>query len=137
MLMEDKSVAETIAAAEQADIAVFTVGVLDERSAFARAGYFSDEELQSLAKRGIVGDVCAHLIDGKGQICGSEYEKRIIAVPMDRIQSIPVRIGIAYGEYKLQGVYAALRAGYFTAFVTNTAMAGRLLRRKHLEEKGK
>ena len=92
MLMEDKSVAETIAAAEQAGHRGVYRRSTDERSAFARAGYFSDEELQRPCKKRIVGDVCAHLIDGKGQICGSEYEKRIIAVPMDRIQSIPVRI---------------------------------------------
>lgn len=126
-LQDDPIVSKGLRLAKQSTIAIFTVGVFDHFSAFVRAGYFSEKELQELKKLGAVGDICSHVINSQGQLCDTALENRTLALPYEDIISIPTRICIAANMVKYECVKAALHGSCFNVFVTNQTMADKLL----------
>ncbi len=127
-VIKDRSIIQSMDFARQATVAVFTVGVFGEFSAFVRAGYFSEEELQKLKSNGAVGDICSHIINSEGKLCDLSIEKRTVAVSFEGILAIPTRIGIAADLHKYQCIKAALQSSCFNIFVTNEMMAQELLK---------
>ncbi len=89
----------------------------------ARAGYLKSDEMEQLAQKGAVGDVCTHIINSEGEICDKSLDSRTVAVPYDRIKKAETRIGIAIGESKVESILGALKGGAVNVFVTNETTA--------------
>jgi deoxyribonucleoside regulator len=127
LVVKDRNIARVLLLAGKASIAIFTVGVFGDMSAFVRAGYFSGAEVDALKRAGAVGDICSHIIDRRGLLCAPHIEKRVVAVSFEDITKIPTRIAVAAGSYKHECILAALRAGAMSILVTNEQTASRLL----------
>ncbi|MCU0492685.1 MAG: sugar-binding transcriptional regulator [Chloroflexaceae bacterium] len=127
-LLAQRNVAETMAVARAADVALVGIGaLLPDVSSLLRAGYLSPEEFEAIRARGAVGDICARHFDSQGQQVAPEIDDRLISVTLDDLKEIPTVIGAACTPAKAPAMLAALRGGYLDILVTDSAAAEALL----------
>ena len=56
----------------------------------------------------------------------SPFAGRIIAIKMEDYMNIPVKIGVATGDEKLQAIKAAIKGGYVNVLITDLQTAEKL-----------
>lgn len=76
---------------------------------------------------GAVGDVASRFYDATGAEVSYAGADRLVAVPLDVLGRVPVRIAVAYGAIKVPSVVAGARGGHFNQLVTDPGTAGLLL----------
>ena len=118
---------DTLAEGKACDVAVVGIGGILPTSTMVQAGYFTPEEFLGLADRGIVGDICCHFLDEKGNARFPELSERIVGITPDGLRTIPKTIGVATGFEKARGVAAVLRGGFLKALVCDRELAQALL----------
>jgi DNA-binding transcriptional regulator LsrR (DeoR family) len=74
-----------------------------------------------------VGDVASRFYDADGQEVAYEGADRLIAIPLDVLRAVPVRIAVVHGALKVPSVIAGARGGYFTHVITDPATAAGVL----------
>ncbi|WP_432544679.1 sugar-binding transcriptional regulator [Kineococcus sp. SYSU DK002] len=74
-----------------------------------------------------VGDVASRFYDERGTEVAYEGADRLIAIPLEVLRAVPVRIAVAYGDLKVPSIVAGARGGHFTHLVTDPATASALL----------
>jgi DNA-binding transcriptional regulator LsrR (DeoR family) len=125
ILMEMRSVKETLDIARRASLAVFGIGSVDcDRSSYFQFTSLSINDLDRIAKtyRG-VGEIGAHVYDSSGNPVAQEYANRVIGLTLLELKSIPFRIGVAATAVKARPIYGALRGGYLSALITDELAA--------------
>lgn len=129
LLEEDPHLAQVMALARQANVAVFTIGAFGERSALVREGFLSEGLMRELEAKGAVGDICTHVITSDGTICDKELDARTIAIDLADIRKMRYRIGVAQGISKVPAICGALSSGMMNVFVTNEYTAEQVLKK--------
>jgi DNA-binding transcriptional regulator LsrR (DeoR family) len=79
--------------------------------------------------RSAVGDVCSRFFDSTGDEVDFEGRDRLIAVELEALRHIPVTIGVAVGDDKVDSIIAGARGGYFNQLVTDPVSAEAILKR--------
>lgn len=129
-LLETKSVRETINLGRKADVALLGVGTTTaEYSSFYLAGYISQQELQRLRREGAVGDVGGLHFDAQGGPASEDFSDRLVSIRRKELLAIPVRLGVAGGEGKVDAIVGALRGRYLNVLVTDSMTARKILDR--------
>jgi DNA-binding transcriptional regulator LsrR (DeoR family) len=129
-LLETKSVRETINLGRKADVALLGVGTTTaEYSSFYLAGYISQQELQRLRREGAVGDVGGLHFDIQGGPASEDFSDRLVSIRRKEMLVIPVRLGVAGGEGKVDAILGALRGHYLNVLVTDSMTARKILDR--------
>lgn len=129
-LLETKSIRETISLGRKADVALLGVGTTTpEYSSFYLAGYISQQELQRLRREGAVGDVGGLHFDLEGDPACEDFSDRLVSIRRKELLAIPVRLGVAGGEGKVDAILGALRGGYLNVLVTDSVAARKILDR--------
>jgi DNA-binding transcriptional regulator LsrR (DeoR family) len=127
-LREDRSIRRTLEIAAQADVALVGVGSTRPAvSAMLRAGYTDESELAQLRALGAVGDVCGHHFGLGGELVDVELNRRIIAIDVEALRSIPRVIGVATGADKAEAILGAARARLVDVVVTDDVTARAVL----------
>lgn len=127
-LLAERTIADTLYAAAQADIALVGIGAIDPSiSSLMRAGYLTIEEFNAIRVAGVVGDICARHFDITGQLAAPEIDARMISISLDRIARIPVVVGVACGAAKARAIFGALRGNYLGVLVTDSDAAAAVL----------
>jgi len=88
---------------------------------------FSKTWRKQVLAAGARADVCATLINDKGQVVRSPLDKVGLAINAKQIRRIPEIVGIAGGLEKADAILAALRGNWITTLVTDAGVARRLL----------
>lgn len=81
--------------------------------------FLGDEDHQFLRDNNVAGEICTHFFNADGMKVKTPFDNRIIAVELDDYLTIPTRIGVAGGQYKVPAILGALRGGYINALVTD------------------
>lgn len=118
---------EVLAEGAACDVAVVGIGGILPTSTLVGAGYFTPEEFLGLSEAGIVGDVCCHFLDERGEPRYGELSGRIVGLTAKQLRAIPKTVGVATGAEKAAGVAAALRGGFATMLVCDGPLAQALL----------
>jgi DNA-binding transcriptional regulator LsrR (DeoR family) len=127
-LLADTSIAETMALAARAEVALVGVGALTSDSVVLQASaLLSEEQISELKARGMVGNIALRFYDADGQPIEHEVNDRIIALDLEQIKGIPRVIGVAGGPDKVESIRAALRGSLIDVLVTDNRTATRLL----------
>ena len=84
---------------------------------------FGTEVVKRLDDAMAVGELLIAPFDIAGRFVGGDLRDRTIAFDVDRLDRIPVRIGVAGGASKVRPILGALRAGALTALVTDVRTA--------------
>jgi DNA-binding transcriptional regulator LsrR (DeoR family) len=127
-LQADKQIAETLALAARADVAIVGLGVPSPDAVLLRDGsILNAEDLAALRRAGAVGDIVLRYIDADGHPLDLTLNERIIGLTLAQLMHIPRVIGVAGGEQKYAVIRAALRGRWLDVLVTDQATAQRLL----------
>lgn len=127
-LLETKSIKETINLGKKADVALVGVGTTSpEYSSFYLAGYVTLQELNSLRSEGAIGDVCGLQYDRNGQPVCEDFCERRVTIRRNDLLSIPIRLGVAGGEGKVETILGALRGKYINVLVIDNMTARKVL----------
>jgi DNA-binding transcriptional regulator LsrR (DeoR family) len=103
---------------DRLDVAVFGIG-----GPAWTAAAFGEAACRQLAEAAAVGELLMAPFDIDGRFVGGELAERTIAFDVDRLDRIPVRIGLAGGPAKVRPILGALRARALTTLVTDVATA--------------
>lgn len=123
MFLSETNVSKVMELAYDANVALITMGSYGQQNALCRAGYLSEEEMFRLIEKGAVGDICAHIIDGEGNICDRELDERTVSVPLEKIKEKKRRIGVAVGQSKVECICAAIRGKIINVLITDEETA--------------
>lgn len=129
-ILSDSHIRQTVQLLKKADIVVVGIGSSsqsDISSAFAAAGYIDLLGVESLIKRGAVGEIIGRYFDLQGQLIEIEEYKRIIGLNLSDLHKIPLVIGVAGGENKVLPLIGAMRGKYINALVTDEKTAQAIL----------
>lgn len=127
MLMQEPDLRHVMEYAEQANVAVFTVGSFGMDNALVQAGYLSKDEMQRLIQEGAVGDLCAHVLNREGKICDMELDGRTVALSLEALKEKKYRICVANGKKKTASIEAALHSQIMNVLITDRETAEQLL----------
>jgi deoxyribonucleoside regulator len=108
---------------ERLDVAVFGIG----GPAWTSAA-FGKATCRRLEKAAAVGELLMAPYDISGRFVRGDLEDRTIAFDVDRLDRVPVRIGVAGGAGKVRPILGALRSGAVTTLVTDIATADAVAR---------
>ncbi|OUQ17003.1 hypothetical protein B5E84_11135 [Lachnoclostridium sp. An14] len=133
--LREQSIAEVMEYMERANIALFTMGDLNRSSYWTQKGYMTDEEWQHIMEQEAVGDVCLHILNKEGNICDETIDKKLIALPLEKIKQKEYRIGVASGREKIDITYAALKAGIINVLIVDEDIAKAVI--VHLHQEGR
>jgi DNA-binding transcriptional regulator LsrR (DeoR family) len=128
-LLDEPSIAQVVARATAADIALVGIGSVGVGSAVQVLDGLrlsAAEEAQFLAQNP-VGDTCCRFFDANGRAIEGAVRDRVLAVELDDLRRIPTVVGVATGAEKTPGVLAALRGGIVDGLVTDACLAHSVL----------
>jgi len=127
-LLADTHIAETLAMAAAADVALVGVGAITAESVVLQAStLLTEQQIAEIKRRGMVGDIGLRFYDAEGRPIEHEVNQRIIALDLDQLRRIPRVIGVAGGPDKVESIRAALRGSLINVLVTDDRTATRLL----------
>ncbi len=130
-LLADPQIAEALALAARADVALVGIGVPTPDSVLMQLGtLLSPAEIGQLKKQGAVGDIALRFFGAEGRAIAHEVNDRIIGLDLEQIQHIPRVIGVAGGAQKLEAIRAVVRGRLVNVLITDDQTAARLLEDK-------
>jgi DNA-binding transcriptional regulator LsrR (DeoR family) len=112
----------------QADIALLGIGSNESSSSLICSGNLSRKEISSLLSSNVCADICGTGIDINGAVCDTVLNGRVIAIDMDTLKKIPLRIGSAVGKNKVKPILAVLRGHYINVLITDEDTASEVLK---------
>lgn len=131
-LVNDENISSVIKLAEQADIILTGIGdTAPVPSGVAWIYYLKPEEEQDLSERGKVGHVCTQHFDINGNFLDSPACNGIIGLSRSSYMRIKLRVGVSYGEAKVEAMLGALRGDYVNVLISDDKTATAILDRLH------
>ena len=109
-LLAEPTIAEVLARASSADIAMVgigTVGIGSSNDIIEGLG-LTPAERTAFFSQGPVGDSCCRFFDAQGQPVRGVVHDRVLAFDLDQLRRIPTVVGVATGAEKVPGVVAEL-----------------------------
>jgi len=123
-LLADPLIQRSLDVARRAQMAVFSVGTVDEMALLFQAGLLSERDVQELQRLGAVGDLLGYFFDQKGEALPAGIHQRLLGISLDDLRRIPLKLLVAGGLPKRLAIRAALCSGLVDVLVTDTATAG-------------
>jgi DNA-binding transcriptional regulator LsrR (DeoR family) len=111
---------------DKCDMALFGVGPI-ETGTLRTLHMLSDGDIDRLKARGVVGDFLGHFFDGEGKFVETEFEARLVSIPLETLRNIPMKVALAGGEEKARALAGALKTGMIDTLVTDEVTGKRVL----------
>ncbi len=110
VLLSQRAVAKALELAQNADLALISVGELTERSVLREQEMISSENLASLRAAGAVGDTNGVFFDKNGKPINHPLNNRTLASSFDDLKRANTMLLVA-GREKIEAAHAFLRNG--------------------------
>ncbi|MEI5679969.1 sugar-binding transcriptional regulator [Mesorhizobium sp. CGMCC 1.15528] len=128
-LRDEPVIREQLASVADCDLALYSIGTVDEDSHVVKCGAMSPSEVHALRDNGAAGVVAGQMIDRHGTLLDCDYNRRIISADLNSIRAIRRRMVVIQEDSKLEPLLAALAGGLCSHLVITAEMARRLLAR--------
>ncbi|MFK9091812.1 sugar-binding transcriptional regulator [Bacillus salipaludis] len=126
VLMRQPTIKNTFDLAEKSDIAVVGIGGRPEHSTMVQS--YLGSEFQTISEdTEIVGDICYNFINKFGKPAANQWNKRVIAIELEKLKRIPLVIGVAAGLEKVEAIKAALEGHLVHVLITDEVTANALV----------
>ena len=126
IFMNDTHVRQVFDMAQKASMAFLGIGTIADDTLWGRAGLLSEEVTEELEKINAVGDIMSRYYDGSGRMVQSSLCQRVVGIPIEQLQGIKRRIGVAGGSNKYKAILGALRGRYINVLITDHLTAQKL-----------
>jgi DNA-binding transcriptional regulator LsrR (DeoR family) len=128
VLMKDRFVRDALDLFPSVTLALVGIGATKPSRALASSGnVFSSEELNRLATKGAVGDICLRFFNQAGQPVVTELNDRVISMDLAQLRAIPRVVGVAGGKRKIDAIRGALAGKLISVLITDLRSAEQLL----------
>ena len=125
---KEDQVATTLELAARSDVALTGIGTVGSSVSPLLRRWMTPGVVRECRQRNVVAHVCGHHLDAAGRHVRTSLCDRTLCLDPDRLNEIPLVIGVAAGSYKVMAILAALRGGYLSALVTDEATARAVLK---------
>ena len=129
-LLSDSNIAGVFRLADEANIALFGIGVLSKQSSQYQQGLVAYDLLRKVTDQGGVGEASGYAYDINGQLCSPELRTRTIALELTRMREKAISAAVAGGAHKLNAIWGVLQGQYCNVLITDSDTARTLLARK-------
>lgn len=126
MVEKDRHIKNTMEIGMEANVAIFTVGNVEDRALLFRSGYLNESE-KTILQQNSVGDICSRFFDENGEICNEHIDSRTIAVSLDALKEKEKSILVAGGEHKVKAIKGVLKGKIANVLITDQYTAKQLL----------
>jgi deoxyribonucleoside regulator len=127
--LEERSIRETLALAQKADIALVGIGSTNpDLYNPLRLGYVGLDDLRIMREQGIIGDVCAQHFLLDGTVVDTDLNRRTIGVRLQDLANVEYVIGVAGDIRKAQAIHGALNKKYINVLITDDQAATEVLK---------
>jgi len=134
VLLEDRSVSETVALFEKLTLALVGVGALEPSALVASSGNsFSRVELEDMQKSGAVGDICFCFYDANGREVRGALEGRVIGIDLQSLRRVQRSVALCGGKKKFPAILGALRGKWVNTLITDQYTAQRLVKAQTIQ----
>lgn len=127
MLLKERVVKEQFSIIRSCTKVLVGVCTVKSNSLILGSGLVDQKENQGYVKKGAVGVISGRYFDIDGNSVVSELDKRLMGLTLDEIKQIPLRIGVAGGNDKIEAIIGALNGGYVNLLITDEATAEKLV----------
>lgn len=126
-LRDEPVIREQLAGVEECDLALFSVGMVDEDAHVVKCGAMTAAEVETLRSQGAAGVIAGQMIDASGALLDCDYNRRVISADFGSICKIPTRLVVVQESAKLGPLKAALAGRFATHLVLTHSMAEQLI----------
>ncbi len=127
-LLNEPTVAETLALARRADLILIGIGAVGPELAIINPAYQQVAVSVKRAEPGCaVGAICGQLFDINGTVLDLDINRRAVGLELESLKKSKRVIAIAGGETKDLAILGALRGGYVDVMITDEKAARRVL----------
>lgn len=126
-LRSEPVIARQLAELDRCDVALFAIGLASAESHIVQSGVVDMPVLRDYLARGAAGVVAGRFIDDRGAPMPGPMDGRLIGIAPGALVRVPRRIVVSFGRERARALGAALRGGFATHLVTDTATAEALL----------
>ena len=127
VLMSQRTVAQALALAREADLYLLSVGELGEDAILRQTGMLSIEEMASVRAQGAVCDALGRLFDRAGAEVSHHLTRRTVAVEFEALRGRDVVL-LGAGLGKVEAIAALLRTGVIRGLIIDGDTALELAR---------
>lgn len=128
ILMSDPQVRATVDQFKRVTTAFVGIGAMSPSQNLIYSGNtFTEDELNELAARGAVGDICLRFYTADGEPIGGEVYDRVVGMTLEELRAVPRVIGTAGGLRKTASIAGAMRGKLIDVLVTDRFTAQRLV----------
>ncbi len=128
-LLSDPGVSSVLEKAQSCTKSLFGLGEVSLDSSLIVSNGITTAEMEQLHKLGAVGNILGQFFDINGKLIHSFLDDRLIAAPLNTLQSIPIRIGVGSGgQYKVKAILGALHGGFINVLITDEETAQEILK---------
>lgn len=96
-------------------------------SPLMKSSEFNDSDRREIIENKPYGDLMLRFFDSEGQLCDFELNSRTLAIDYDTYKSIPTKIIVANGAYKVDTIVALLKGKLVDVLIIDSYLAERLL----------
>ncbi|MFK3939936.1 sugar-binding transcriptional regulator [Alkalihalobacillus sp. NPDC078783] len=126
-LIESEDIANVLEEGRQVQMALVGIGNPLLNSTMSTMEYLKEEDLVSLRKSGVVGDIGSRFYDVIGEQIKHPLNDRVIGLNLNELKKIPEVVGVAEGAHKVESLLIALKSGYLNVLILDDSTAQSLL----------
>ena len=120
VMLKERYVLEAVALFKSVTVALVGIGAVEPSKLLASSGnVFSNQELESLASHGAVGDICLRFFDAEGKPVVTPLNDRVIAIELEDLKRANRVVGIAGGRRKTAAIRGALQGRWINVLITD------------------
>lgn len=127
VIINEPDVGGVLKKAKTCDVALLGIGSIDKDSSLFILMDDGEKMSDTIKQQGGIGEVIGRAYDKDGNIIHSELDNRIIGVTLEELKQIPLKIGVGYGNQKVEAIKAALKGGLIDVLITDKETAEKLV----------
>lgn len=125
---EDSTIKSIFKMIAELEVAIFSVGTMNDNELGVKAGYFTPGQFNQLRIEGFVGDICSRYYKKNGEHSTGEIYNRIMGVSLEELANKKEKICLAFEERKARSIVSAVQGKYINTLFTDQATAIEILK---------